>query len=210
VPETLTVVQDATARLDIPVHVVTERVQPAQHIPGRLAVSAQCAASTLRSLEHGFATGADFLIHLEDDIVPARDFLRYMEWAADEFADCSEVFTVSAYNRQVEPVAPALHYAWGRRPSFTPWGWGTWRDRFAEMQREWTRYEWPHPGWDEHLHYKLRHGRGEIYPALSRVQNIGASGGVHVPSTAWHHAHHYVPYWAGNTAVAPCSFGPLH
>jgi hypothetical protein len=97
----------------------------------------------LRALEHGFATGADFLIHLEDDIVPARDFLHYMEWAADE-----------------------------------------------------------------HLHHQLRRGRSEIYPALSRVQNIGACGGVHVPSPAWHRAHHHVPFWAGNTTLASGTFGP--
>lgn len=209
VPETMAAVRDASSRLDIPVHVVTESVRPARDMgPGRLAASAQCSASTLRSLEHGFATGTDFLIHLEDDVVPAPDFLRYMEWAADEFADCAEVFTVSAYNRQAEPVAPALHHAWGIRPSFTPWGWGTWRDRFTEMQQEWTRYQWPHPGWDEHLHHALRRERGEIYPTLSRVQNIGAAGGVHVPSAAWHRAHHHVPYWAGNTALTPGSFGP--
>jgi hypothetical protein len=207
VPKTIAAVRDATARLDIPVRVVTERVPPARRIEGRLAASAQCAASTLRSLEHGFATGADFLIHLEDDIVPARDFLHYMEWAANEFADRGEVFTVSAYNRQVEPVAPALHYAWGVRQSFTSWGWGTWRDRFDEMRQEWTRYDWPHPGWDEHLHHQLRRGRSEIYPVLSRVQNIGASGGVHVPSAAWHRAYHHVPFWAGNTTLAPGSFG---
>jgi hypothetical protein len=86
VPETIATVRDATARLDIPVQVVTERVPPARRIEGRLAASAQCAASTLRSLEHGFATGADFLIHLGDDIVPARDFLHYMEWAPGAIA----------------------------------------------------------------------------------------------------------------------------
>jgi hypothetical protein len=208
-PETMAAVQDATSMFDIPVHVVTETVQPVRRIAsGRLGASAQCSASTLRSLEHGFATGADFLIHLEDDVVPAPDFLRYMEWAAGEFADRTEVFTISAYNRQTEPVAPALHYAWGVRASFTPWGWGTWRDRFAEMQRGWTRYTWPHPGWDEHLYHKLRGGRGEVYPFLSRVQNIGATGGVHVLSPAWHNTHHHVPYWAGNAVLAPGSFGP--
>jgi hypothetical protein len=208
VPETIATVRDATAKLAIPVVVVTEYVQPVRHIAhGPLAASAQCAASTLRSLEHGFATGADFLIHLEDDIVPARDFLRYMEWAAYKFAERADVFTVSAYNRQVEPVAPSLHYAWGIRPAFTSWGWGTWRDRFVEMQGQWTRYEWPHAGWDDHLHHNLRRGRGEIYPALSRVQNIGASGGVHVPSEAWHHAHHHVPHWAGNATLTPGEFG---
>jgi hypothetical protein len=203
VPETMAVVRTTTAKLEIPVRVVIEPVRPARKIMGPLAASVQCAASTLRCLEHGFASGAEFLIHLEDDIVPAADFLRYMEWAADKFADRADVFTVSAYNRHVEPVPPAQHYTWDIRPSFTPWGWGTWPDRFAEMRERWTQYEWPHPGWDDHLQYNLRRGRGEIYPSLSRVQNIGAQGGVHVPSAAWHRAHQHVPYWAGNTTLVP-------
>ena len=46
------------------------------------------------------------------------------------------------------------------------------------------------PGWDIRLNEVIRGERYEIVPCVSRTQNIGALGGVHVPSPEWHAEHH--------------------
>src|SRR5580693_6205950 len=60
--------------------------------------------NTYLAWEHG-AKAADFFIHIEDDTVPARDCLRYMEHCRQTYRDDQRVFSVAAYNRS--PCDPA-------------------------------------------------------------------------------------------------------
>ena len=81
------------------------------------------------------------------------------------------------------------YYTCARRRHFTPWGWGTWRDRFEAMASTYT-------GWDAQMNFELRHperggpdfdrlgfglrgSRFEVFPLLSRANNIGIEGGIH-------------------------------
>jgi hypothetical protein len=145
-----------------------------------------------QGVETGFQYG-DFVILLEEDLILAPDALVWFEDAREKYQDDPSVFTVSAYSDNChhpkERVPPYLHFATGRREHFTPWAWGTWRDRFAEINRTYIGWDMqmnfhaPPPARYGHVHMGkpgLRRDRHEVFPLLSRVNNIGVEGGTHV------------------------------
>lgn len=140
-----------------------------------------CSSNTGYALKRGFDMGGDFVIHIEDDCVISPDFFLYMEWARETFANSEHVDYVSGWQRT---VAGALNEAVFRN-HFTPWGFGTWRRVFEKVWPEWD-HGYVHNGWDWNLRRLLGHNL-EVYPAISRVQNIGTYG-VHVPSPEFHAA----------------------
>ncbi|MEQ1861192.1 MAG: methyltransferase domain-containing protein [Chthoniobacteraceae bacterium] len=70
------------------------------------------------------------VIVLEDDLVVAPDFLRFMLDALDRYADCTDVLQVSGYMFPVEHTTDAFFL-----PLTTTWGWATWA-------RAWERFAW--------------------------------------------------------------------
>lgn len=159
-----------------------------------------CQANIFMSIERGFDLGGNFHIHLEDDTIPGKDFLKYCEWADREFKDDKTIFSVSGYvnsNNRME-------HCWdiktndtglvGKRKHFTPWGWAIWRDRWQTIKKQWD-FGYIKGGWDINMANNLRQDRYEIYPKISRIQNIGAVGGLHVPNEEWHKKNHYNEYW---------------
>jgi Glycosyl transferase family 2 len=122
--------------------------------------------ATLLALSLGFAT-ADYVAHLEEDCVPAPDFLRWHAEQAERFRYDPRVFTVNAWSGPVGHKHNEDHVA----PAYSPWGWGTWRDRFEEM-----RAGWDFDFWDRHLNEVLRGDRLGVFSAVSLVRNIGRIG----------------------------------
>ena len=151
--------------------------------------------NTQAALQHAAASSADFLVHLEDDTVPADDFLEYAAWACDEFSGDASVFTVAGYNNAMRVDAPD-HHTIGRRDWFTCWGWGTWRPVLKEMLAKWSFKNPQSFAW--HLNKQLRGDRQEIHPVLSRIQNIGYEQGENGRSAAWYRQHHRTPTFAGD------------
>jgi len=155
-----------------------------------------CPVNVYQALSLAFLE-TDYNIHLEDDILLARDALLYFEHCGRAFRDDASVFTVTAYNNQ-KPPEPE----WGRtarRAWFTPWSWATWRDRFEEMRPLWD-FDYSHGNWDNNLNTRVRGERVEIFPILARAQNIGVEG-VHIPSAEWGRTFHYNEFWAGRVAA---------
>lgn len=140
-----------------------------------------CGANTGFVLGKGFEE-TDYVIHIEDDTVPAMDMLRYMEWAC-QFETDQNCFSISAYNYTT--TKHNLADVW-RVSRFMPWGWSTWTSRWEEMKTRWS------PAWDVNLHFKIRGNRYVMMPAVSRTQNIGAVQGMHVCPT-YHAQHHHTP-----------------
>ena len=157
-----------------------------------------CNTNIFQSLAMGFAFN-DYHIHFEDDTIPGKDCLLYFEWAGEYYKNNSEVFTISGYvnsNNKTEHYYP-MNYAADRvskRKWFTPWGWATWKDRFLEMKDVWD-FQGKNGSWDCTIHNIVRKNRLEIFPIVSRVQNIGAEMGTHVPNADWHKLHHYNEHW---------------
>jgi hypothetical protein len=136
-------------------------------------------ANTGRAIGSAFAAGASYHVHLEEDTVPMRGALLWFEWA-ERLGSDSSFFSVTGYNR--EPTGQREQ--WDRRRWFHPWGFSTWVDRWQEVA-----WQGGTGAWDERLN-GLRGDRYEAFPCVSRIQNIGALCGVHVPSAAWHADNH--------------------
>jgi len=151
-----------------------------------------CNVNTYSALALGF-DHHDRVIALEDDTVPGRDFLRFMDWALTAYERDSTVFSVCGYQR-TPSAEVGFRNAVVREQWFTPWGWGLWRDRWNSVRDTWPVND-KEISWDTVIDKLTRQDRFEVRPLLARVQNIGAEGGAHVPDAAWHREHHLNPHW---------------
>lgn len=74
------------------------------------------------------------VIVLEDDCVPHPQFLSYMDQALRKYKNFPKVYSVGGYAWDVDlPLSQMDAYFNGRTSS---WGWGTWRDRWAQFQED--------------------------------------------------------------------------
>jgi hypothetical protein len=127
----------------------------------------------------------DFVIHIEDDIVPSRDMLAYFEWASQTYRDDPQIYTVTGFFHTA--ALQDDNYAVRRQDWFSSWGWGTWRrswDELGGMSTSMVDY-----AWDTHINNTLRRGRLEIAPLQSRFQNIGKLGGTNMSPEVWEYMH---------------------
>jgi hypothetical protein len=163
-----------------------------------LTQHAGCNDAIFTSLRYGFeAMGSDFHVHFEDDTVPTRDALLWFSWARDTYRHRPDVFTVSGYQKKgIGRLNECAMRRW-----FTPWGWGTWGDRWEELRERWASKDGP--SWDIIVNHVIRGARWEASPAVSRIQNIGAERGTHVPNAAWHAVNHHVPVTADDLDGEP-------
>jgi len=157
-----------------------------------------CNTNIFQCLAIGFKK-SDYHIHFEDDTIPGKDALLYFEWANEQYKNNLDIFTISGYvnsnNKTEHYVEPNNNIdAVSSRTWFTPWGWATWKDRFLEMKSEWD-FCGQNGSWDTTINHVVRKGRKEIFPMISRIQNIGAEMGTHVPNAEWHKANHFNEYW---------------
>ena len=165
------------------------------HVKAWLMVGQQrvgCNVNTYSALAYGF-DHHDRVIALEDDTLPGRDFLRFMDWGLDAYERDETVFNICGYQKtpttEIGYRSEVIREQW-----FTPWGWATWKDRWDGIRDTWPADD-KQISWDCVIHWFTRRDRYEIRPLLARVQNIGAEGGAHVPSAEWHAAHHLNRYW---------------
>ena len=157
-----------------------------------------CNAAIYASLRFGFDFGSSgFHLHVEDDVVLTRDSLQWFTWARDRYRDDRSIFSVSGYQRK---PCGAINQC-SRRRWFCPWGWGTWSDRWEEIKSSWG--SGPDTSWDVHVSDKVRGTRFEVYPAVSRVQNVGKEGGTHIDSPQWHKLFHEAVGTSDNVAADP-------
>lgn len=72
----------------------------------------------------------DAVIVLEDDCVPAANFISYMVQCFNQYVEQKKVYSVSGYGWPIElPEDKYDVYGCGRISS---WGWGTWKDRWEQ------------------------------------------------------------------------------
>lgn len=122
----------------------------------------------------------DFHVHIEDDIVLCRDAIQWFSWARDTYRRDRSIFTVAGYHRAGNGRIDEC----SRRRWFSSWGWGTWADRLEEIVGS-INEESP-VSWDIQAQ-EARKTRFEVFPTVSRAQNIGGTGGEHI-SDPDHHA----------------------
>ncbi|MGA1049662.1 MAG: hypothetical protein ACO3UU_16785 [Minisyncoccia bacterium] len=161
-----------------------------------------CNKNVFQAIDNGFSIN-DYHIHLEDDTIPAKDFLIYCEWANHRYLHHNHIFSVSGYvnsNNKIEQyIEKNTNYdCVGVRKWFTPWGWATWSNRWREIKDRMSAManDSITISWDYALHciigsYELL----EVFPLVSRIQNIGAENGSFCPGTEWHRTNQYNDYW---------------
>jgi len=123
----------------------------------------------------------DFVVRAEDDLVVSNDILEFFSWSAHTYRDDAEVATVHAYTATDGPINSVR-----RSEAFSPWLWGTWRDRWAGL----IGPTWDHDystfngspgfqsGWDWNLNTRIfpEYNLRSIVPVVSRANNIGLHG----------------------------------
>lgn len=141
---------------------------------------------------------ADYVIMVEDDILLSPDALQYFEQM--ECCKADDIGFITGYNK-LNYLTENTHKV-SKRRWYHPWLWATWRDRFHYFTQKgaWSVDE---PSWDYWVN-DVKYS--EIYPELSRSQNIGAELGVHVPNAQWHRENHYLEYWAGQVELEDKEF----
>lgn len=146
-------------------------------------------------LKMGFEN-TDYNIHIEDDVVLGEDALQFFEYCKEAYEKDASVFTACAYHKSKPGhVKPEEYYRVRRAQWFTPWGWATWADRWKEINSQWVFGFENRLGWDERMNKVIRGERSEVYPHLSRAQNIGAELGWAVPNAEWHHLNQHTEVW---------------
>lgn len=124
----------------------------------------------------------DFVVRAEDDLLVSDDFLTFFEHADRVYARNRSIGAVCAASQHGTGVPREVY----RETSFSPWGWGTWRDRWTGLiGPTWDKnystfngYPGHQSGWDWNLNTRIfpEHCMYTIYPFSSRVQNIGIHG----------------------------------
>jgi hypothetical protein len=163
--------------------------------------------NTALALEDACGRGADFILHVEDDVLLAPDALHFFAWAAERYAQDASVWAVTGYHR--EPEFPGTLRWWHarRRCWFSPWGWGTWPSRWRALAAH-LRLLAPLT-WDCQVNQiVIDHRLAEVYPILSRAQNIGWASSIHPDEypPEFYKEHHTLQYWAGDVVVLPRRF----
>jgi hypothetical protein len=123
------------------------------------------------AVETGFATGADFVIAAEDDVLVAADLLEYMTAMAERYAADQSVLAVTSW--QHLPPGP-LYQVQRVQCFFGGTCWGFWRDRWEQVKDGWPPSG---VGYDGYLYQAcLETGRVCIQPRATRCKNIGEIG----------------------------------
>jgi len=135
-----------------------------------------------RVFELGFATGAEWIFGLEDDIVLAKDALLWMEWAINKYWDEDRVIACSAFTFQGKEYyykPENLSKSYLSAINFSPWGWATTKhkwDMFAEGFDNAIRENWIE-NWDIQASLLMRaDNKMQLRPVISRSENIGVIG----------------------------------
>lgn len=143
-----------------------------------------CNGNTFAALESGF-NESDYVIHIEDDILVARDGLRFLEWA-NQFESDPTLFTVGIWRHpfgwlptQNTPWIPGHERMAGTIVGFYVWGWATWKSRWNEMKNGWTKGDDILASWDTILTRQVRGNRLSLQPYIGRANNIGEHLGTH-------------------------------
>ena len=140
-------------------------------------------------------------IIVEDDLVVAKDFLRFLNYSLDFYANNTEIVSVTGFSFMNKIPGDYKYDAFFAK-RMCPWGWATWSDKikgvdweikdkdsFMQSKETQNHYnEWGSDrsrmlihtikgktkAWDCRLdYYQFKHGYCTLYPIYTLVENIG-------------------------------------
>lgn len=137
-----------------------------------------CAANTKAPIQDAFDAGADFVFHLEDDLVLAPGALHLAAWLRDQYRDDSEVLCIGV--KSVWTTSPGDENLIRLTEWFGCHTWGTWRPEwehnFVPGWEDKREGEAGYLGWDVQINNRIMQGLAQTLPLLSRSQHIGERG----------------------------------
>lgn len=152
--------------------------------------------NVFQAINIGFSNN-DFMVLLEEDVVPGKDFLNLCLWANDNYKDDKSIFSISGWNVNKEKLPAGQANLVTKLPKyFHGVGWASWRDRWEvpELQKNIADAVDKDvkgigaPGWDWQCTFHLRDAVPELYSlrvVLARTRHIGIEG-QHIASAEWH------------------------
>lgn len=151
------------------------------------------------------------IVHLEDDTVPSPDALTYFSWAIENILDKDvrsvdkhQITLVSGYNKPRKEPTSVEAFATNTRPIWTPWGWGVNYKRLSWLMGVWCTHN--PKCFTCKIKSNFRHTRREIFPVLSRIQNIGYDKGENGRTPQWYRDNHRTGWVAGIEQVGAGGF----
>jgi hypothetical protein len=138
--------------------------------------------NTHEAVFRAFKLRADVTVHLEDDTVPSPVAFRYFEWAVRELLlpdvkspDGCQILLASGYNKPRTELPSHRSHDCSTRPIWSPWGWAVNRARLTWLIVNWCFRK--RKCFTCQFRSQYRRTRREIFPVLSRIQNIGYEKG---------------------------------
>lgn len=126
---------------------------------------------------------AIFNLHLEDDVLIAKDALLFYDWCCQTYSTVKNIFTINGFNkiaamdfysRKCTCCNNPFYGMVARREAYNSIGFAMWYDRYTDLINS--------GGWngsDIWLEgYRASRGLSEVYPILSRINNIGFHQGI--------------------------------
>lgn len=96
-----------------------------------------CNKGLAKSIEEGInyaLESSEAVIVIEDDCIPAPDFMKFMTQGLICYENKEQVYNISGYAWNVDiPIDQNDAYFCGRSSS---WGWGTWKDRWVKYSKD--------------------------------------------------------------------------
>lgn len=148
----------------------------------------------VHSFTHGFSN-SDYVICVEDDIILASDALLYFEYANQFRADQS-ILSVTTYNRLQQVPSSEYYFKIDRRSWYHGWGVALWIDRWTMLLESGCQWNIM----DVDILRRFVGQRNEVFPILSRCQNIGVVHGMNTSNTdaKIYQELMHLKYWYGN------------
>lgn len=123
----------------------------------------------------------DFIVAIEDDVLPSPDALELCDWFHD-LPEKSQYACLNLYAHGNRDQANPLAIAEVMR--FCPWGWALTRDKWNRLFR--PAWMCDPRGWDFSIARAIEYGAHKVLmPLLSRTTNIGREGGTNMTAGHW-------------------------
>lgn len=161
-----------------------------------------CNANIVQSLNLAFEE-ANYVICLEDDIVPGKDFIELYRWYFNQVELTKQYPVITSYHKSdenylgiIDIFCKTLIDKVDSRYGFCPWGWGLTKENWESKFNKFKFIDLPAAmTWDlqfaEHL---INNNLKMLHPVVGRSQNIGSEG-TYVISKEFHEQYQYSKHW---------------
>lgn len=120
---------------------------------------------------------SDLNLHIEEDVLVAKESLRFIEFTADQYYSNDTQVTTLWSHPDVNEQSDMAYTA----NRFSCWGWATTNEFYQNhLTKALSSNEGGYEGWAGSVHdYMIENNLYEIFPVMSRSKNIGFSDGYH-------------------------------